>query len=130
MARAKLTEKERRFVEAFMGKAVGNGTRAVLLAGYTKNRRSAGTLANRLLKKVEVQRAIAGRVQKREQTSILTAQERDEMLSRIARREEEVKPFAAQKAVAELNKCEGRHSMKLIHAGKLTLEQAIEKARE
>lgn len=130
MARAKLTEKERRFVEAFMGEAAGNGTQAALLAGYTKNRGSARTLAARVLAKVRVQQAIVARAQKREQTSILTAQERDEMLSRIARREEEVKPFVAKQAVAELNKCEGRHSMKLIHSGKLTLEQAIEKARE
>lgn len=34
MAPEKLTEKQRRFVEAFMGKAAGNATEAARLAGY------------------------------------------------------------------------------------------------
>lgn len=43
MARDKLTEKQRRFVAAFLGPAMGNGTKATQLAGVPRVR--AATMA-------------------------------------------------------------------------------------
>lgn len=54
-----LSERERRFVEAYMGKAAGNATKAALLAGYAKN--TAEKQASRLLGKVGIASAIAAR---------------------------------------------------------------------
>ena len=57
-----LTERERRFVEAFMGPAAGNATDAAKRAGYAKG--SAAVTASRLLRKANVQDAIKERAEK------------------------------------------------------------------
>lgn len=55
-----LSERERRFVEAYMGEAAGNATKAALIAGYSH--RSARSMASRLLtKRNNVRAAIAAR---------------------------------------------------------------------
>ena len=54
-------ERHRLFVEHFMGGAAGNATKAVLMAGFTKNRRSAKVIGTRLLTNVNVQAMIAAR---------------------------------------------------------------------
>lgn len=54
-----LTERERRFVEAFMGPAAGNATKAAELAGYSK--KSASRIGYRLSRKVQVRKAIEDR---------------------------------------------------------------------
>jgi phage terminase small subunit len=54
-----VTERERRFVEHFM--ATGNATTAAIAAGYSKH--TASQLGYRLLRKVQIQRAIAERTQ-------------------------------------------------------------------
>jgi hypothetical protein len=56
-----LSERERRFVEAFMGPAKGNGAAAARIAGYAN--RSARVTASRLLTKANIRRAIEARVQ-------------------------------------------------------------------
>lgn len=55
-----LSERERRFVEAYMGKAAGNATTAAKMAGYSA--KTAGSQASRLLKKVNIQTALNTRV--------------------------------------------------------------------
>lgn len=77
----KLTEKERRFVEAYMGKAIGNASEAARLAGYS----SPGELGHRLLKKVEIQAAI----DKRQESDplIATREERQRFWTAILRGE-------------------------------------------
>ncbi len=55
----KLSERERRFVEHYMGAAAGNATQAARLAGYSKT--TAEKQASRLLGKVGVQQAITER---------------------------------------------------------------------
>lgn len=52
----RLTEKESRFVAAFLGDAQGNGTKAAVLAGYGKS--GAKVIACRLLKKPKIQAAL------------------------------------------------------------------------
>lgn len=54
-----LTERERQFVEQFM--ATGNATKAAVSAGYSK--KTAGQIGYRLLKKVQIQKAISQRTE-------------------------------------------------------------------
>lgn len=56
----KLTFKEQRFVDAYVGTAMGNASKAAIMAGYSE--RSAGELGRRLLKKVDIKAAISERV--------------------------------------------------------------------
>jgi phage terminase small subunit len=58
----RLTEKQRRFVEAYMGEAAGNGTRAAELAGYQGNRRTLESIGSENLRKPEIVRAMTQRV--------------------------------------------------------------------
>jgi phage terminase small subunit len=56
---APVSERERRFIERFMGS--GNATKAATEAGYS--RKTASQIGYRLLRKVQIQRAIAERTQ-------------------------------------------------------------------
>lgn len=56
-----LSERERRFVDAYMGAAAGNGTEAARLAGYAGKAETLKVQASRLLTKANVQAAIAER---------------------------------------------------------------------
>lgn len=125
--RGKLNERERRFVDAFLGKCAGNATQAYIAAGYAKT--GADGAASRLLGKVSIQRAIAGRVKVLESRGILNAEQRDTILSDIARAQYQ-DVHARIRAISELNKSTGRHSMKFLHEGKLTLEQVLQQSRE
>lgn len=66
----KLTEKERRFVRAYIGEAAGNGAKAAVLAGYAKN--SAKVTASRLLTKANIRAALTVKVSKIEEQSDVT----------------------------------------------------------
>ncbi len=59
---AKLTELQRRFVEAYMGAAKGNATESARIAGYKGGDKSLAATASRLLRNVKVQAAIEERV--------------------------------------------------------------------
>ena len=125
--RGALTEREAAFVDALIGKAKGNATLAAKIAGYSP--KTARQAAARLLTKVNVQKALVNRREKRKLEAIATADERDRYLSAFVR-DETLDAFARIGAVKELNKVEGRHSMTHIHKGKLTLEQALGQSRE
>jgi phage terminase small subunit len=72
-----LSERERRFVDAFMGEAAGNGALAARLAGYSaKGDRVA---ANRLLTKRNVKAAIDARTAA--DPKVLTRTERQQLWS-------------------------------------------------
>lgn len=125
----KLSLKEQRFVDAFLGDAAGNATEAAVQAGYGTTRKSACVLAVRLLGKVSIGRAIAARTLGESKASILTADERDQLLSEMARKKT-ADAKVRIRAISELNKCTGRHSVKHLHEGRLTLEQAIGASRK
>lgn len=72
MAEKKLSERERRFVEAYMGQAQGNATKAAELAGYSV--KSAGRIGFRLSKKVHIQAAIGLRQDKLSEKTGVTAE--------------------------------------------------------
>lgn len=55
-----LTERERRFIEAYMGKAAGNGTKAAILAGYSP--KTAAQQAHENLRKPKIAAAVQQRV--------------------------------------------------------------------
>lgn len=58
-----LSERERRFVNAYAGEAAGNGVQAADLAGYTGDRDVLATQAWRLLRKAEIRDAIEAMVE-------------------------------------------------------------------
>lgn len=80
----KLTEKERRFVLAYLGEAAGNGQKAAEMAGYAKGKGAAVT-ASRLLRKASVKATLANAHAKVALVGIADAAERREILSNILR---------------------------------------------
>ena len=54
-----LTRKQRRFIDAYMGEAKGNGTMAATLAGYAGSYQTLSSVACGLLKNPNIQRAMA-----------------------------------------------------------------------
>jgi phage terminase small subunit len=117
MADGKLTERERRFVEAFMGPAAGNGTEAARLAGYKGSAPVLGVQSTRLLKKASVLAAIEQRRETLTDASIADAGERRRLLTVHARSGDN--PAAAIKAIDTLNKMDGAYVEKHEHSGHL-----------
>jgi len=76
-----ITERERRFVEHYMGEAAGNATKAARLAGYAKN--TAEKQSSRLLGKVGIQHAIAARAQS--DPAVWAREERQQFWTDVAR---------------------------------------------
>ena len=74
-----LSERERRFVEHFM--TTGNATKAAAQAGYSK--RTASQIGYRLLRKVQIQRAIAERTAK--DPVVWTREDRQRFWTAVAR---------------------------------------------
>lgn len=101
-----LTERERLFVDAYMGPAAGNGTEAARLAGYKGSAKVQQVQASRLLSKAIVQTAIAERRQVLESQSIADAKERREVLTTILRAAGE-EPNARIRAIDVANKMDG-----------------------
>jgi phage terminase small subunit len=104
-----LNLRQRRFVDAFLGSANGNATRAAIAAGYSP--KTAQPASARLLSHVMVQQALKWRQARETKRSILTADERDEHLSKLAL-SPAVPPATQVSAIKELNKCSGRHSIR------------------
>jgi phage terminase small subunit len=80
-----LSERERRFVDAYMGDAQGNGTAAARLAGYKGNAKVLGVQSTRLLTKANIQAAVTARRVALDSQSIADAKERREILTAIIR---------------------------------------------
>lgn len=130
MGRTKpLTLQVRRFIDAYVGSARGNGTEAARQAGYKGSKKVLGIQAVRLLGKASVRAAIEAREERRAAKGIATADERDEVLSDILR-DQRADGLTRISAIKELNKVTARHSMTHLHKGKLTLEQALEASRQ
>ena len=117
-------------MDAFLGSSHGNATQAALLAGYTGNYGSARTLGARQLAKVHIRDAIDARTARETKAAILSAEERDVLLSSIARGELGADWPARIRAICELNKCGGRHSIKHVVEGRKTLEQILGESRK
>lgn len=122
-----LTLKEARFVAGYLGSCNGNGFEAVAAAGYKGTYGSLRVMAGKLLAKGNIRSAIKARTERERKASVISAERRDEILSAIA--ESNDKNLSKISAIKELNKCSGRHSMKHLHEGRLTLEQALAQSR-
>lgn len=79
---ADLTEKQRRFVEAYMGKARGNATEAARLAGYKGNRETLASVGKENLRKPQIREAIGERVER--DPLVMTREDAQRRLSAIA----------------------------------------------
>ncbi len=120
-----LTERERRFVTAYLGRAAGNATKAARLAGYSP--RTARQQGHKLLTKVDIRHALEQRVEQRERKAIADADERDELLTLCAR--ERLAGWEQRiAAIKELNKVTGRHVVRV--EGRMTLEQLLGESRD
>lgn len=76
-----LSERERRFVEAYMGPAAGNATKAAVLAGYSP--RTARQAGHRMSTKVNIREAIAAR--QAEDPNVMTHEELQGFWSSLVR---------------------------------------------
>jgi phage terminase small subunit len=81
MATKALSEREQRFIDAFLGDANGHITKAALAAGYSP--RTAAQQGSRLLKRVEIQQAIQHRQARRAEIADVTAAQVIRELARI-----------------------------------------------
>ncbi len=123
-----LTLKERRFVDAYLGSAGGNATQAARQAGYAGSPDVLKVQASRLLTRANVRAAINASLRRESREEIMVADERDRLLSMFAR----MTSLCVRdriRAIAELNKCTGRHSILHLQTGRITLEQALESSR-
>lgn len=80
-----LTEKQRRFVEAFMGEACGNATEAARRAGYKGNDVTLASVGRENLGKPQITAAIAQRQEA--DPAVATRQERQAFWTRAMRGE-------------------------------------------
>jgi phage terminase small subunit len=100
-----LTEKQRRFVEAYMGQAKGNATEAARLAGYSGTPHALEVTASRLLRNAEVRAVLAHLAEQTTQDAIATAEECHSALTSILRKSDN--EFARIKAIERLSKMRG-----------------------
>lgn len=79
-----LTEKQRRFVEAYTGEANGNGAEAARLAGYAGDSNTLKSVAAENLTKPDIAAAIQAALEPIRKAAILTRERRQELLSKFA----------------------------------------------
>lgn len=117
-----LSTRERLFITAYRGKAAGNGAKAAIIAGYAKG--SAAVTASRLLTKANVRAELQARIRASEQLEKADAEERDRILTALAR---DLSESSLNRIIAikELNKVDGRHTVRHQIEGKVTLEHAL-----
>jgi len=121
----KLTRKQSVFVDALVGAAKWNATRAAITAGVPK--KSAGTVGNKWLKKVHIQQAVARRVARREKQTDLTNEYIDERVRNLAEHAYDEKTQLG--AWKELNKVRGRHSV-TVNLRDKTFEDLLAESRK
>ena len=125
-----ISERERRFVEHFMGDAAGNATHAARLAGYSS--KTARKQGSRLLTKGHIRAALAQRAQ--DDPAVWTREERQRFWTAIARGADGGYPEASLrdrlKASELLGKSQADFLDRIEHSGQLTLEQALTASRE
>ena len=80
-----LTEKQRKFVEAYLGEANGNGTKAAEIAGYSGDTKTLGIRAVKNLRVLNIRKAIDERT--KDDGSIATREERQAFLTKVMRTE-------------------------------------------
>lgn len=125
----KLSERERRFVECYMGAAAGNATKAARLAGYAQT--TAEKQASRLLAKVGIQSAIAARASS--DPAVWTREDRQRFWTRVASGADVFSTASLRdrlKASELLGRTQGDFIERHHVEGRITLEQALTASRE
>lgn len=79
-----LTERQRRFVEAYVGKAEGNATEAARLAGYSGDDAQLAVRGSEAVRNRNVAEAIEAARKSRTRRAILTREQRQELLTEFA----------------------------------------------
>jgi phage terminase small subunit len=94
---APLTEKQRRFVEAYLGEAMGNATEAAAIAGHSGDRSTLSVTGHWTLRNPKVRAAIDERVES--DPGVATREERQRLLTDIARGVEQPAVFFGRKVM-------------------------------
>lgn len=121
-----MTARERAFAVAYLGAARGVAKTAAIMAGYS--RATAEQAGSRLLRNVKVRALLEKTLAKRDAKTIADAEERDRILSSIAR-DNQAGDGERIRAIVELNRCSGRHSVTLHHKGR-SLEDILGESRQ
>ncbi len=117
----KLTERQKKFAEYYS--QCGNATESYIKAGYSE--KLANTHASKLLQNATIQRYVQELTEKSKNARVLTAIQRQEILSDIARNEENY-PSDRIKSIDTLNKMTGEYLQKVA----ITKEEEIPKLLE
>ncbi len=120
-----LTEKQKKFAEYYA--QCGNATESYIKAGYSK--KLANTHASKLLQNATIQEYIQKLTEKSKTSRILTAIQRQEILSDIARNEENY-PSDRIKSIDTLNKMTGEYLQKVSVTTEDKLPELLEALKE
>lgn len=116
-----LTEKQRRFVEFYMGAAIGNALKAARMAGYKGNQNTLGSVATENLQKPAIKAAIAAR--RGHQSKVMGREERQSVMTSLAR-DLSLTPRDRLKAIELLSRCHGDFiERKEVHAVVQSLDE-------
>ncbi len=99
-----LTIKQQRFVDAYLGATNGVGHTAAKMAGYRQGQNALYVPASENRRLPNIRAAMA--------------------------RDKELEVRDRIRAIDELNKCSGRHSVQHLHEGRLTLEPVLGDSRK
>ena len=121
MAR-ELTEKQRRFVEAYMGEARGNATQAARMAGYSGNDNTLQTVGNDNLRKPAIAKAIEER---RNECPLIASREEILAFYTSVVRDESEATRERIKAADSLTKACGGFVKKVEHSGEIGTGEVI-----
>ena len=122
-----VTKKQHLFIEALVGAAKGNATKAALMAGVPPS--NARAQASRWMTKANIQAALAKRIARREEKIDITNERIDQELASIGFSKLEA---AKDKntSLKELNKVRGRHNSKIeLIANIRTIEHLVVESR-
>ena len=109
-----MNQRQKRFADLYLqGRPAG---RAYEEAGYESTGDVADQSASQLLRNPKVQEYIEKMNEKTDKATILSIEERKEMLTRIACRTEGESPSEAIKAMAELSKMDGAYTPKRVES--------------
>jgi phage terminase small subunit len=110
-----LTEKQRRFVEAYVGTAQGNATVAARMAGYSGDDATLAPIGSKLTRNDKVAAAIEAARSPRTKRAIIDRERRQQLLSEIAEKGD-AQDRDRIKAIEVLGKMQGdfieRHEVK------------------
>ncbi len=121
----KLTEKQRRFAEAYVGEAKGNGALAARLAGYKGTPKVLSVMGAENLAKPAIAAFIEEARSKLSSQAIATREERQKLLTELMR-DDDIEARDRIKACVELAKMQGdyieRHDVKHESTSRIVFE--------